>query len=164
MFYFKDNWVIHFDETVLKGLADWHQKTFASVAKGGNGLFDDILKSKLTLKKVQKELLTMIQKHCPEKMCYLAGSSIHIDKDVLKKEMPEVHDYLHYRIIDVTSVQTTVRRWAPWIEVNIKKNLAKARQDVVSHRAMDDIEWSIAFMKGFRSFLIGLRYVDLLRV
>ena len=102
---------------------------------------------------MEDELLALIKKYCPEKECPLAGSSIHIDKSVLKVEMPKVHDYLHYRIIDVTSFQLITRRWAPWMEVKMKRQLAKEGQETVNHRAMDDIAWSISFMKQFQSVL-----------
>jgi oligoribonuclease len=141
---------------VLETLGDWHQKTFADVDKEGNGLFADVLKSKLTKNEVEEELLVLIKRYCPEKMCPLAGSSIHIDKQVLQKCMPKVHDYLHYRIIDVTSFQLIMKRWAPWMEIKIKKQLATGGQEIVNHRAMDDIKWSISFMKQFRRVLSKL--------
>ncbi|CAF1065690.1 unnamed protein product [Rotaria sordida] len=149
----RDNWVIHFNQSVLDGLGQWHQDTFANREKGGNDLFADVLKSRLKKEQVEEELLAKLKIHCPAKMCPLAGSSIHIDKQVLQLRMPKVHDYLHYRIIDVSSFQAVMRRWAPWIEADIKKQLAKKGQETVNHRAMDDIEWSIAFMREFQTFL-----------
>ncbi|CAF1293544.1 unnamed protein product [Adineta steineri] len=149
----RQNWVIGFKKEVLDSLADWHQETFADCDKGGNGLFADVLKSKITREQVEKELLSLLKHYCVEKKCPLGGSSVHIDKEVLKLRMRSVHDYLHYRIIDVSSFQGIMRRWAPWIETDIKKNLARKGQESVNHRAMDDIEWSIAFMKEFRPHL-----------
>ncbi|CAF0740666.1 unnamed protein product [Adineta ricciae] len=145
------NWVIHFDQSVLSGLGQWHQDTFKDVKDGGNDLFADCLKSKLTREQVEEELLTVIKRHCPEKMCSLAGSSIHIDKRVLEQEMPKVHSYIHYRIIDVSSFQAIMRRWTPWMEKKIKARLARKGPVNVHHRAMDDIEWSISFMRELRT-------------
>jgi oligoribonuclease len=86
-------------------------------------------------------------------MCSLGGSSIHIDRQVLKKCMPKVHDYLHYRIIDVTSFQLIMQRWVPETERKIKRDLARSGQETVNHRAMDDIKWSISFMKQLKHVL-----------
>ncbi|CAF1241311.1 unnamed protein product [Adineta steineri] len=149
----RQNWVIGFKKEVLDSLANWHQETFADCDKGGNGLFADVLKSKITREQVEKELLSLLKQYCVEKKCPLGGSSVHIDKEVLKLRMQSVHDYLHYRIIDVSSFQGIMRRWAPWIETDIKKSLARKGQESVNHRAMDDIEWSIAFMREFRPHL-----------
>ncbi len=152
--YFKANWVIHFDQSVLDTLADWHQETFADRDKGGNGLFADVLKSKLKKEQVEDELLALITRHCPKGKCPLAGSSIHTDKDVLKRCMPRVNDHLSYRIIDVSSFSAIMRRWAPWMETKIKRKLAEDDQEIVNHRAMDDIKWSMAFMKQFQRILL----------
>ena len=151
--YLLANWVIHFEKSELEKLGDWHQKTFKRRQQGGNNLFHDCIKSKLTRAQVERELLALLERYCPEKKCPLAGSSIHIDKEVLKKCMPKVHDYLHYRVIDVSSFQAIMRRWTPWIESQIKGQLSTDGQEEVKHRAMDDIKWSIAFMKMFRPHL-----------
>lgn len=145
------NWVIHFDKSVLDGLGQWHQDTFKDEKDGGNNLFADCIKSKWTREQVEDELLALIKRHCPEKMCSLAGSSIHIDKRVLEQEMPKVHSYIHYRIIDVSSFQAIMRRWTPWMEKKIKAQLARKGPVNVHHRAMDDIEWSISFMRELRT-------------
>ncbi|UJR14362.1 hypothetical protein I4U23_001358 [Adineta vaga] len=153
IFVFVGNWVIHFDQSVMDKLGDWHQKTFADRKNGGNNLFADCLKSRLTKDQVENELLTLIQRHCPPKMCSLAGSSIHIDKRVLELQMPKVHDYLHYRIIDVSSFQAIMKRWAPWLERKIKDQVVRNGSDTVNHRAMDDIIWSISYMREMRPLL-----------
>lgn len=152
-FYFVENWVIHFDRSVLEKLGDWHQKTFADISKEGNGLFADVIKSKLTKDEVEEQLLALFQRHCPPESCPLAGNSIHTDKVVLKQCMPKAHKYLHYRIIDVTSFQLIMSRWVPEKDREIKKGMAKgsSSQDSGLHRAMYDIERSIAYMKELRS-------------
>ena len=149
-----ESWVIHFDQAELDQLGEWHQKTFKDVADDGNGLFAEIVASTATKHEVEDELLALLKRYCPEKKCPLAGSSIHVDKAVLKRCMPKVHDYLHYRIIDVSSFQGILRRWVPWMEAKIKRDIPTSGQEAVKHRAMDDIEWSIAFMKAFRPVLM----------
>ena len=149
-------WVIHFEKQELDGLGQWHQEHFGppSNGKGGNDLFADCIKSKLTNDYVENALLTLLKKYCPEGKCSLAGSSIHTDKLVLKTCMPKVHNYLHYRIIDVSSIQAVMKRWASDIESKIKNRLANGGQGTVNHRAMDDIRWSISYMKAFRKLMI----------
>ncbi len=137
----------------MKKLGKWHQDTFTD-QKGGNGLFADVMRSKITKEQVEQELLDLLKCHCSEKKCSLAGSSIHCDKEVLKLRMPKVNDYLHHRIMDVSSIQAAMRIWAPCIESNITKQLTAKGQKIVNHRAMDDIIWSISFMKEFRLFLL----------
>ena len=145
--------MIHFDQSVLDTLGTWQQETFKDTADGGNGLFAESIRSRLTKEEVEKELLDLLKQHCVEKQNPLAGSSIHIDKGVLKLRMPKVHDFLHYRIIDVSSFQAIMKRWAPRTESKMKRDLAANGQETVNHRAMDDIKWSISLMKQFKPLL-----------
>lgn len=134
-------------------MGQWQQDTFKSTREGGNGLFDDSVASTFTKDQVESELLTMLKKYCPRGKCPLAGSSIQTDKAALKRCMPKVNEYLHYRIIDVTSFQGILKRWTPWIETRIKGSMNQSKQEQVAHRAMNDIEWSIEYMRMFRGFL-----------
>lgn len=147
-------WVIHFEQDELDQLGQWQQDHFADRDRGGNHLFADSVKSKLSKQNVEDRLLAFISKHCPKGKCSLAGSSIHTDKDVLKKCMPKVHDYLHYRIIDVSSFVAVMRRWAPSIENDINHRIARDGQEIVNHRAMADIIWSMSFLREFRTMMI----------
>ncbi|CAF1136750.1 unnamed protein product [Rotaria sordida] len=154
----RDEWVIHYNQKELDTLGSWHQEQFKSVDEGGNGLFEACIKSNLSEAEVEQKLLQILQRHCPEKQCPLAGSSIHIDKEVLKQRMPKAHDYLHYRIIDVSSFRGMLKRWAPRNELKFVSKLSKIGRDTVNHRAMDDIEYSMELMKLFHPLLTGRPY------
>ena len=67
----------------------------------------------------------------------LAGSTVHMDKTFLVREMPELIEHLHYRIVDVSSIKELVRRW--YSEDHLWKGTAATR-----HRALDDIRASMA--------------------
>lgn len=134
-------------------LGQWQQDTFKSKSEGGNGLFDESINSSSTVEQVEEELLKILKAWCPRGKCPLAGSSIQTDQAALKRCMPKAHEYLHYRIIDVTSFQGIMRRWAPKLESRIKSNAIQNRQEEVSHRAMDDIRWSISYMQDLRTAL-----------
>ncbi len=127
---------------------------------GGNGLFDDILASKTTKEEMESQLLELIKRHCPEKSCPLAGSSIHWDREVVRLRMPTVYNYLHYRIIDVSSFNGMVERWSTpekWVEKekyveNIMQEKYRSNPNGnEAHRAMYDIERSIEILKLFKT-------------
>jgi oligoribonuclease (3'-5' exoribonuclease) len=95
---------------------------------GGNGLFDDSLASKTTKEEMESQLLELIKRHCPEKSCPLAGSSIYVDREVVRLRMPSVYNYLHYRIVDVSSFNGMVERWSTpekWAEKEAIRMAAK---------------------------------------
>ena len=56
--------------------------------------------------------------------------------------MPAVDAFLHYRIVDVSTVKELVKRWYPALPIYRKKE---------SHRALDDIRESIAELAYYRS-------------
>ena len=56
--------------------------------------------------------------------------------------MPELEQFLHYRIVDVSSFKEVVKRWYPSGALPAKKKEA--------HRALDDIRESIAELVFYR--------------
>lgn len=54
----------------------------------------------------------MIEQYTQPKTSPLAGNSVYMDRFFLKKNMPTLEDYLHYRIIDVS----TVKELAKYVE------------------------------------------------
>ncbi|XP_032671664.1 probable oligoribonuclease [Odontomachus brunneus] len=96
--------VIYQPEEVLENMTDWckvqHEKT---------GLVAACQSSKIMLNEAKEIMLQYLKNHIPYKMCPLAGNSVHIDRMFLKKYMPLVDDYLHYRIIDVSTIRELAR-------------------------------------------------------
>ena len=45
--------------------------------------------------------------------CPLAGNSVHQDKIFIQKDMPGLYKFLHYRIVDVSTIKELVKRWLP---------------------------------------------------
>ncbi|CAF1273637.1 unnamed protein product [Adineta steineri] len=167
----RGQWIVHYEKAELEKLSNFHQNTFKSRSDvrtssilflGGNGLFDDILASKTTKEEMEVQLLELLKRHCPEKGCPLAGSSIHWDRAVIRLQLPSVYEYLHYRIIDVSSFFGVVERWIPserWVEK--EKYLDRIMQEKYTdnnreggvHRAMYDVERSIEILKLFKPCL-----------
>jgi oligoribonuclease len=71
----------------------------------------------------------------------LCGNSVWNDKKFMEKEMPLLVDFLHYRMIDVSTVKELSRRWYPEAGRYEKKG---------AHLALDDILESIEELRYFR--------------
>lgn len=143
----RKEWVIHYDDDVLDSLSQWHMDTFKSREAGGNGLFDDIRQSKLSKEEFAQELLLLLKENCA-KGCVLAGSSVHCDKEVLRARHPEVHDYLSHQIIDISTINSLVLRLAPDRAI---ENVVGPSNLAANHRALGDIERSMALLASFRA-------------
>ena len=72
----------------------------------------------------------------------MCGNSIGMDRSFLKKYMPALEEYFHYRNIDVSTIKELAKRWEPQIFKVIKKKS--------SHRALDDIMESIDELQHYR--------------
>lgn len=89
----------------------------------------------------------------------LAGSTVNFDRAFLLEHMRYVHEYLHYRNIDVSTVKRCAAMWVPEVAAAWE---AQAVVDKV-HRAEADLRESIAELQHYRESIFELagRYIDL---
>ncbi|XP_017754144.1 PREDICTED: probable oligoribonuclease [Eufriesea mexicana] len=130
------NVVIHHPAVVLENMNEWCTYNLPKC-----GLVQESKDSKISLKDAEQMLLDFLNKHIPSKVCPLAGNTIYMDRLFLIKLMPSVNDYLHYRIIDVSSIKELVRRW-------YGKQFKKDTK--LQHRALPDIKNSIKELKYYK--------------
>lgn len=131
--------VIKTDRSVLENMDEW-----CKTHHGQSGLTRACLSSPYSKDDVSMAILQYIRKWIPEpRTAVLAGNSVHVDRSFLIEELPEVVDWLHYRIIDVSTIKELCRRWYPRLEV------PKAHSGG-SHRALDDIQGSIRELTWYR--------------
>ncbi|MCJ7684109.1 MAG: oligoribonuclease, partial [Desulfobacteraceae bacterium] len=71
----------------------------------------------------------------------LCGNSVWQDRRFLIKHMPDLEEFFHYRIIDVSSIKELAKRWYPSLTSYEKKN---------AHLALSDIKESISELKYYR--------------
>ncbi len=108
-----------------------------------SGLLEE-LDSGTTMEDAQEQVLAYIKEFVPEaRKAQLAGNSIGTDKTFLARDMPELIDYLHYRVIDVSTIKELSRRWFP-------KALYNAPAKTGNHRALGDIRDSIDELRYYR--------------
>ena len=109
---------------------------------GASGLTQRVRDSKVTMKQAEEKTLAVIQQWCTEKTAPLCGNSIHQDRRFLVRYMARIHDYLHYRMIDVSSIKELVHRWYP--------DEARQRTKTQTHLAHDDVKESIEELAWYR--------------
>jgi oligoribonuclease len=134
--------VIHADEIALAGMPDvvreMHERS---------GLTDAVRASPVTVAEAEKLALDYIRQHVPDpRTAPLAGNSIATDRAFLARDMPALDGYLHYRMVDVSSVKELCRRWYP--------RVFYAKPDKgLAHRALADIMESIRELEYYRRTL-----------
>jgi oligoribonuclease len=108
-----------------------------------SGLLDE-LASGITLAEAQDQVLGYIRGHVTEsRKAPLCGNSIATDRAFIARDLPKLDDYLHYRMIDVSSVKELARRWYP-------RSYFASPAKIGGHRALADIRESIAELRYYR--------------
>jgi oligoribonuclease len=117
-------------------VVDMHQKT---------GLLTKVRASKLETRDAEQKLLALVAKWCthPATLC---GNSIWQDRRFVERYMPGLAGYLHYRMIDVSSLKVLVARW--YGEEALFKKPTEAEHD-----ALFDVKNSIAELLHYRKTL-----------
>lgn len=131
--------VIHADEAAMSSMIDVVAQMHAK-----SGLIDEVRASTVDLATAEDMVMTYIREHVKQaKTAPLAGNSIATDRGFIARDMPKLDDYLHYRMIDVSSIKELCRRWYPRIYFGQpEKGLA--------HRALADIHESIRELRYYR--------------
>ncbi|RAN74105.1 oligoribonuclease [Bacillus sp. SRB_336] len=104
----------------------------------------DELAGGTTMDDAQAQVLAYIKQHVPvPNKAPLAGNSIGTDKVFLARDMPELVEHLHYRVIDVSTIKELSRRW-------YARAYFQAPAKTGGHRALGDIKDSINELKYYR--------------
>jgi len=102
------------------------------------------LGSGLSLAEAQDLVLGYVRQHVPEsRKVPLCGNSIATDRGFLARDMPELDNFLHYRMVDVSSIKELARRWYPRVYFASPEKHG-------GHRALADIRESIRELRYYR--------------
>lgn len=132
--------VIHQPEHVMARMNEWCVQHH-----GDSGLTQRVAESPHSLEQVHSELLHFLKSTLPPKTALLAGNSVHMDRLFLLEGMPQVVDFLHYRLLDVSSVHEAAVRFAP------KEKLKDLPPKAKAHTAESDILESIAQLRFYKN-------------
>jgi oligoribonuclease len=109
-----------------------------------SGLTQEVLASAVTMKEAEQQVLAYIKEWVPEpKKAPLCGNSIATDRGFLTRDMAELDEWLHYRMVDVSSVKELARRWYP------RAYFASPKKGG-GHRALADIRESVLELRYYR--------------
>lgn len=131
--------VIHADDEALDAMPpvvrDMHAKS---------GLTEEVRRSAITMAEAEEQVLAYVRKFVPNpRTAPLCGNSIATDRGFLARDMPALDSFLHYRMIDVSSIKELCRRWYPRVYFG---QPAKG----LAHRALADIRESIRELEYYR--------------
>jgi oligoribonuclease len=131
--------VIHAEEAKLDGMQDVVREMHAK-----SGLTEAVREATMSVAEAEQQVLDYIRQWVPDaRSAPLAGNSVATDRTFIARYMPLLDAYLHYRIVDVSSIKELCRRWYPRVYY---AQPAKG----LSHRALADITESIRELAYYR--------------
>jgi len=135
-------WVLHQPDEVLDAMDSWNKSTH-----GKSGLVDKVRASTFTEAEVEARILEFLKPLVGERLAPLAGNTVHQDRRFMARYMPAFEAYLHYRIVDVSTLKELARRWNPGVLAGVAKE--------GKHEALADVYESIEELRHYRrTFLI----------
>jgi oligoribonuclease len=109
-----------------------------------SGLLDE-LAGGITLAQAEEQALDYIRQYVTEpRKAPMAGNSIATDRGFIARDLLELDAFLHYRMIDVSSIKELARRWYP-------RAYFQAPAKHGGHRALADITESINELAYYRA-------------
>lgn len=132
---------IHHSDTVLAKMDEWCIKQH-----GSSGLIERVKKSRISIRKAEKETLEFLEQHVACGKSPMCGNSIGQDRRFLYCYMPELEKYFHYRNFDVSVLKIIAKYWYPAI--------AKGCRKKTKHQALSDVYDSIEEMQYYIKHLM----------
>jgi oligoribonuclease len=129
------NFAVSVPEELIAGMDDWNTRHHHR-----SGLVDRIRNEGVSVGEAEQATLAFLREWVDENTAPLCGNSVWNDRQFMAKEMPELLDFLHYRMVDVSTVKELSRRW-----YSLPRFAKKG-----THLALDDILESIDELKYFR--------------
>ena len=131
--------VIHAGDAALDAMPQVVREMHAK-----SGLTEEVRRSAVTMAEAEQAVLAYVKDLVANpRTAPLCGNSIATDRGFLARDMPTLDSYLHYRMIDVSSIKELCRRWYPRVYFG---QPAKG----LAHRALADIRESIRELEYYR--------------
>jgi oligoribonuclease len=133
------NLVLHQPDAVLDAMDEWNTRHHQA-----SGLTPAVRESTLSVEDAEARTVAFLEQHTSRGASPLCGNTIWRDRRFISRYMPNLDAFLHYRLVDVSTVKELCRRWRPDVKIPDKSE---------THRALDDIRESIAELRHYRQVL-----------
>jgi len=122
-----------------------HMDPWCVEQHGKSGLTQRCRDSKVTVLDAQARTLEFLGRWCAPGKSPLCGNTIGQDRRFLVKYMPRLHEFFHYRSIDVSSIKELAQRWYP----EARYVYSKSKQ----HLSLADVHESIDELRHYRKLI-----------
>lgn len=130
-------------KSLLDSMDEW-----CTTHHGNSGLTQRVLDTDVTDQQAEQQTLDFLSQWINPGESPICGNSIGQDRRFLVRYMPKLHEFFHYRNLDVSTLKELAVRWKP----DILKGFSKKNK----HLALDDIRESIEELEYYREHFIKL--------
>ncbi|WP_434927173.1 oligoribonuclease [Shewanella sp. HL-SH2] len=141
--------VVHHSDEVIATCNEWAMDTHTA-----SGLIDEVRTSTLSLADAEQIVIKWLKGHGVSKYdgktkqgVVFAGNSIMFDRSYIMCQMPILHEYMHYRQLDVSALALAARAFNPELE----RKAVSAK--LYAHEALADIRESIEELRVYKQVL-----------
>ena len=125
---------IHREPDEIDNINDWSKAQHTK-----SGLLKRVTESSISLKEAEKLTMDFLQHWIDEGASPLCGNSISTDKRFIRKEMPALDKFLHYRLVDVSTIKELASRWYPNKTIPTKNSEHLALSDI--RESVEELRW-----------------------
>lgn len=129
---------IHHDDDTLASMNDWSREQHEK-----SGLTQRCRESTVVLADAEAAVVAFVSEHAGGRPAVLGGACVYVDQQFVHRRMPALGALLSHRVIDVSTIRQLAWRWHPTVARAGPKGES-------SHRALDDVRYSIAELRYFR--------------
>jgi len=133
--------VIQRPQELFSSMDAWNQEHHSK-----SGLWAKVVTSTISQSEAEQQTINFLKQHMGPRESPLCGNSIWQDRRFIAKHMKDLDAYLHYRLVDVSTVKILGKIWYP-------SESDKTKDKKSSHRALDDIKESIEELKYYRQLV-----------
>ena len=133
--------VVHQPDAVLAGMDSWNTATHTR-----SGLVDKVKASTLSEAEADAQLVAFLKPLVAQGVAPLCGNTVHQDRRFMALYLPLLDAYLHYRIIDVSTLKELAKRWRPDVLAGVTKH--------GKHEALADVHESIDELRHYRQHFL----------
>ncbi len=131
---------IHQPLARLEAMDDWNRNQHSQ-----SGLWKRVLDSTVDLAQAERLTLDFLRQHVTPGSSPLCGNTVYQDRRFIGPYMPQLDAFLHYRLLDVSTIKILAKHWAPAIAAGMQKSAA--------HTALADIRESVEELRYYRRFM-----------
>lgn len=117
-------------------------EAFCYAMHQSSGLIENVLASSISCQQVEHALLVLLSQYTLMNNVYIAGNSVYNDLIFIKKYMPKIASWLHYRTFDISTLKliAQIKNIPPFIKQK-------------KHTALADIKESLAEFEYYQQNL-----------